>query len=414
MPDICMYFQVHQPMRLRKFSIFGHNDEAWRERYFDAEKNRQIMEKVAEKCYRPTNRLLLDLIGKHDGAFRLSFSLTGVFIEQCREYAPDVLESFAELYRTGCVEFLSETYYHSLASLFADKREFGRQVKMHDKALHEIGIRPSRVFRNTEALYSNEIGRHIEGMGYEAAISEGWDYYLGWRSPNYVYKAKGSGSEGGNGNGGASKNGLRLLLRNYKLSDDLSYRFSARWWPEYPLTADKYASWLAASQGQCVNLFMDYETFGEHQWADTGIFEFLRHMPGQVLGHPHLGFALPSEIVRKHAPVDEVDVPYSLTWADMERDTSAWLGNEMQKECFAMLEGAAGRVEASGDPAAEHAWRLLQNSDHLYYLCTKSLADGDVHKYFSPYQNPYDGFINFMNILQDFRDRLEGTEGRSV
>ena len=399
MPDICMYFQVHQPMRLRKFAIFGHNEETWHERYFDAGKNRQIMEKVAEKCYRPTNRLLLELIEKYNGAFRVSFSLTGVFIEQCREYAPDVLESFAELYKTGSVEFLSETYYHSLASLFADKREFAEQVKMHAKSLREAGIEPSRVFRNTEALYSNEIGRLIEGMGYEAAISEGWDHYLGWRSPNYVYRAKGIDQ-----NGGRSK--LKLLLRNYKLSDDVSYRFSSRWWAEYPLTADKYAAWLAAAQGQCINLFMDYETFGEHQWADTGIFEFLRHMPGEVMRHKHLEFSLPSEVAAKHEPADEVDVPHALTWADMERDTSAWLGNDMQRECFRMLETTAEHVRASGDSAAQHAWRLLQNSDHLYYLCTKSLADGDVHKYFSPYQNPYDGFINFMNILQDFRERV--------
>ena len=395
MPSICIYFQVHQPMRLRKFSIFGHNGHGWRERYFDSALNRKIMEKVAEKCYRPTNAALLELIRRHSGKFKISFSLTGVFIEQCREYAPDVIDSFRELYKTGCVEFLSETYYHSLASMFGDGGEFAEQVRLHQRALNEIGIKPSKVFRNTEALYSNEIAKRIEGMGFEAAITEGWEHYLGWRSPNYVYRAKGC-------------DGLRLLMRNYKLSDDVSYRFSSRWWSEYPLTADKYANWLAACQGPCLNLFMDYETFGEHQWADTGIFEFLHHMPQEVLRHEHLEFALPSELVERYEPMDEVDVPYMLSWADMERDTSAWLGNDMQRECFRLLEDIGAGLRKEGDADKLHAWRLLQNSDHLYYLCTKSLADGDVHKYFSPYQNPYDGFINFMNILQDFKERNGG------
>jgi len=391
-----MYFQVHQPMRLRKFSIFSPNGHALRERYFDYELNKKIFEKVAEKCYRPTNSMLLELIERHGGEFKISFSLTGVFLEQCREFAPDLLESFRELYRTGNVEFLNETYYHSLASIFEDKTEFIEQVRMHAAEMQKLGIKP-RTFRNTEALYSNDIAKLVEGMGFGATVTEGWEYYLGWRSPNYVYRAKGCEK-------------LKLLMRNYRLSDDVSYRFSSRWWSEYPLTADKYAGWLAASQGQCINLFMDYETFGEHQWADTGIFEFLRHMPGEALKHRHLEFALPSEVAEKNEPMDEVDVPYLLSWADMERDASAWLGNEMQHQCFGLLQEIGHAVRESGDAEKLHAWRLLQNSDHLYYLCTKSLADGDVHKYFSPYSNPYDGFINFVNILQDLKEKVKGDQ----
>ncbi len=395
MPAVCMYFQVHQPVRLRRFSLYDeHQPEDLYERYFDMELNEKVFNKVADKCYLPTNKLLLELIGKHKGKFRISYSLTGTFLEQAKKYRPEVLDSFKELVETGCVDLLNETYYHSLCSLFEDKTEFLEQVRKHSEELQELFSMESDVFRNTEALFSNEIAKLAEEFGYKGIIAEGHERVLGWRSPNYVYSVK-----------GAKK--IAALLRNYKLSDDISYRFSARWWPEWPLTADKFARWLSASPGQCINLFMDYETFGEHQWKETGIFEFLRHLPAEALKYDSLTFRTPDDVISESKPVGEIDVPYPLSWADIERDTSAWLGNAMQRECFSMLQNLEKEVRETRDENVLHVWRLLQNSDHLYYLCTKSWADGDVHKYFSPFPSPYDGFINYMNILQDFRKVVE-------
>lgn len=395
MTSICIYFQVHQPVRLRRLSLFEPTPpENLFERYFDAKLNREIFNKVAEKCYLPTNRLLLELIRKYGEKFKISYSLTGTFLEQAAQHRPEVLDSFRELAETGSVDFLNETYYHSLSSLFEDKTEFLEQVRKHSEELKKrFGI-DADVFRNTEALFSNEIARLAEEFGYKGIIAEGHERILGWRSPNYLYSVKGCRK-------------LKALLRNYKLSDDVSYRFSAHWWSEFPLTADKYARWLAASPGQCINLFMDYETFGEHQWKETGIFEFLRALPEEVLKYGNLKFRTPNDAIREFEPVGEIDVPYPLSWADLERDTSAWLGNAMQRECFSLLQSLEGPVRETRDEELLHIWRLLQNSDHLYYLCTKSWADGDVHKYFSPFPSPYDGFINFMNILQDFKKQVE-------
>lgn len=392
MPSICLYFQVHQPFRLNRFSIFADNNgKSLFDIYFNNKLNEEIFLKVAKKCYFPTNSMLLELINKFDGKFKVSYSLTGVFIEQCEKYAPELIESFRRLAETGEVEFLSETYYHSLSSLFHDKREFKEQIELHKNALKKIYARP-KIFRNTEALFSNEIAKIAEELGYDGIITEGFEGILGWRSPNYLYKIKGTKR-------------IKALLRNYRLSDDISFRFSASWWNEYPLTADKYALWLSKCEGQCINIFMDYETFGEQQWEETGIFKFLYHLPIEILKCPHLNFKKPMELVKEEA-VGEIDVPNPISWADIERDTSAWLGNEMQLACFKELENIEKIVKENGDKEFIHIWRLLQNSDHLYYLCTKSLADGDVHKYFSPYQNPYDGFINYMNIIQDFKSRL--------
>ncbi|VVB58742.1 Alpha-amylase [Candidatus Anstonella stagnisolia] len=391
----CFYFQVHQPLRLKRFSIFESHEQSVRERYFDNGLNRQILEKVAKKCYLPTNALMLELLEKHPG-MRVSYSLTGVFMEQCKMFAPYLLDSFAALAKTGRVEFLSETYYHSLAALFPSKDEFVEQVKLHQREVEKLGGKTS-VFRNTEAMFSNEIAYLAQRMGYEGILTEGIEHVLGWRSPNYLYSVK-------------SCEGIKAMLRNYKLSDDIGYRFSAKWWSEYPLTADKYAKWLSSLEGDCVNVFMDYETFGEHHWEDTGIFEFLRALPGEMGKHPNLEFVTPSMLVKSAGAVGEIDVPHVISWADMERDTSAWLGNEMQRECFGILQELEAPIKELKDGELLSAWRMLQNSDHLYYLCTKSLSDQDVHNYFSPYDSPFDAYVNFRNILEDLRGEVKARQ----
>ncbi|MEM4633570.1 MAG: glycoside hydrolase family 57 protein [Candidatus Anstonellaceae archaeon] len=392
--EICIYFQVHQPMRLSQFSIFGNGKDYGEDlnRYFDSELNAKIMEKVAKKCYLPTNRIMLELL-EQNPEFKVSYSLTGVFIEQCKMFAPEVLESFAQLAKSGRAEFLSETYYHSLAYLFQDKDEFIAQVELHSKAISEFAT-PSKVFRNTEAMFSNDVAYLAERLGYEGIMAEGIDHILGWRSPNYLYSVHRCEK-------------IKALLRHYRLSDDIGYRFSAKWWSEYPLTADKYARWLSELQGDCVNIFMDYETFGEHHWEDTGIFEFLRHLPKEVARYRHLSFSTPSELVERVPARGEIDVPHITSWADMERDTSAWLGNEMQKQSFQLIESLGKKVKATGDRELIRIWRMLQNSDHFYYMCTKSLSDQDVHNYFSPYDSPFDAYINYMNIVRDFAKKVE-------
>jgi len=393
--DVCIYFQVHQPLRLSGYSMFTeHTTDGTT--YFDDELNSQIMHKVATKCYFPTNTLMLELLEKHPD-FRISYSLTGVFLEQCKRYMPEVLESFAALAKTGRVEFLSETYYHSLAYLFSDKDEFIEQVKLHSSAISAFAP-PSKVFRNTEAMFSNDIAYLVERLGYTGILAEGLEHLLGWRSPNYLYGVKGCER-------------IKALLRHFKLSDDIGYRFSAKWWSEYPLTADKYARWLSALQGDCTNIFMDYETFGEHQWADTGIFEFLKALPAEAEKYRHLRFATPSQLVERIPARDDIDAPNVTSWADMERDTSAWLGNDMQRNAFALVESLGGQVKERKDENLLRTWRMLQNSDHFYYMCTKSLSDQDVHNYFSPYDSPFDAYINYMNILNDFKEKVEN-DGR--
>jgi alpha-amylase len=372
-------------MRLNRFSVFTKDAP-----YFDDDRNRTYFERVSRKCYLPTNKLLLDLINNHDKKFKIAFSLTGVFIEQCKKFYPEVLETFKELAKTGNVEFLNETYYHSLAALFS-LNEFKEQIKLHRKAMLDLFGQKPKVFRNTEAMYSNNIAKIVESMGYKGIITEGHESILGWRSPNYLYNPQGC-------------NKISVMLRNYKLSDDIGFRFSAKWWEEYPLTADKYSAWLSRCEGQCINLFIDYETFGEHQWEDTGIFNFLRYLPSEVLKYQNLDFKTPSEIIKSNKPVGIIDVPYIISWADIQRDTSAWLENDMQKLAFDEIAKLENHVKKH--PELLHVWRLLQTSDHFYYMCTKWFADGDVHKYFNPYNSPYDAFINFMNILQDLRQKL--------
>jgi len=388
--SICPYFQVHQPFRLRKYPIF---DIGKNHRYFDYKNNVNIMAKVVKKCYMPTNNLLLNLIRNHP-EFKVSFSFTGVFLEQLEERYPKVLDSFQKLVDTGNVEVLSETHYHSLAFLYS-KKEFKRQVTMHGKKIEQLfGVKP-QVFRNTELIYNNELAKRVEDMGYKAILAEGADHILQWRSPNFVYRPK-------------TTENIRLLLKNYRLSDDVAFRFSQRTWNEWPLTAPKYASWVnnINGNGQVVNLFMDYETFGEHQWAETGIFKFLKHLPNELLKHPDNDFKTPSEVARDYKPVAELDIHNPISWADVERDLSAWLGNKMQQSAVSKLYELENEVKATQDKDLIEDWRKLQTSDHFYYMCTKWFNDGDVHKYFNPYDSPYDAFITFMNIIHDLKHRI--------
>ncbi len=391
MVSVCFYFQVHQPFRLRRFTIF---DIGKNVPYFDLDKNYEILNKVSNKCYLETNKLLLELL-KAIPEFKVSFSLSGVVLEQMKEHRPDVLKSFQELVKTGKVEVIQETYYHSLAYLFSEK-EFIEQVKMHRKLVRELfGVSPT-VFRNTELIYKNELAELISRLGYKGILLEGADHILTWRSPNFLYMPPGNVP-------------VKLLLKNYRLSDDIAFRFSNRDWKEFPLTADKFASWVNQinGNGNTVNLFMDYETFGEHQWKDTGIFEFLKHLPGEILKHPDNKFNTPSELVEMYEPVGVLDVPEFISWADLERDTSAWTGNEMQRAALSYIYELQDAVLKTGDPKIISDWRKLQTSDHFYYMCTKWFSDGDVHKYFNPYDSPYEAFVNFNNILNDLILRIE-------
>ncbi len=393
MVAICFYFQVHQPYRIKPYRIFdiGHNDS-----YFDEKKNHDIMHKVAHKCYLPMNQVLLDLINKHHGKFKISFSISGVALEQMAEYYPEVLESFQRLAQTGCVEFLSETYYHSLSFLYSHE-EFKEQIDKHKELIKKYFNQEPQVFRNTELVYTNDLADFIEELGYKGIISEGWDTVLGWRSPNFVYEPQNT------------KGHIALLTKNYKLSDDIAFRFSNRGWAEWPLSVEKYTSWVNSVNGvgDVINLFMDYETFGEHQWADTGIFEFMKVLPEQVLNHPDNCFVTPSEAIEKFPKRDKLDVPFLLSWADTERDLSAWLGNKMQHSSVREIFELEREVKSLNNPKLLDSWRKLTTSDHFYYMCTKYWEDGDVHKYFSAYDSPYDAYVYFMNCLNDLIIRIQ-------
>ncbi len=392
MTSVCFYFEVHQPMRLNRFSVFNIGKTESVNSYFDKHLNKKIFEKVAKKCYLPTNNLLLDLIKQYDGKFKVSFSLTGTFVEYCESHMPEVLDSFKELFKTGCADMIEETYFHSLSSLYDDLDEFEEQVKMHKNMIGRIFNYTPKVFRNTEAIFDNRIAKKVWEMGYKGIITEGSERILGWRSPNYVYRPVNSN--------------LKVLMRNYKLSDDVGFRFSAKGWPGFPLTADKYSYWMSHCEGDIINLFMDYETFGEHQWEHTGIFDFIKHLPGEVLKHKHLDFVTVSEAVERYNTVGEIDVPWAISWADEDRDVSTWLGNDMQRACFNELKEIGRKLKDKKDNDLLNAWRRLQTSDHLYYVSTKGFEDGNVHAYFSPYDVPYEGFINYMNILQDLKQKV--------
>jgi alpha-amylase len=402
MASVCFYFQVHQPYRLRRYSVFDSDPF-----YFDNEANRAICEKVAAKCYRPATRKLLDLVRRHEGRFRISFAITGTALEQFRQWTPDVVDLFRELAETGACEFLGETSHHSLSFLFS-REEFAEQVALHDEQIGELFGQQPTVFRNTELTYNNEVATHIGSLGrYKAVLCEGVDRILGYRSSAFLYAPPGT-------HGDPAHARVKLLLKHYRLSDDIAFRFSDRNWKEWPLTAERFAEWVNQinGAGYLCNLFMDYETLGEHQWADSGIFEFLDALPEKVfdVNPGQNDFLTPSEAVDRYTAVGEYDVPETTSWADTERDLSAWMGNAMQENAAQELYRLAESVKArhvAGDEHILEDWRKLTTSDHLYYMCTKFWADGDVHKYFSPYDSPYDAYINFMNVLDNVRTRAE-------
>ncbi len=405
--DIVLMFEVHQPYRLDR--LFREKLEKLarakggrltpsdlEEAYFDHGLCKIVMERAAKRCYLPANKTVLEAIDEYRGEareFKVAYSISGVFVEQARKWAPEILESFRQLADTGRVEFLDQTYYHSLACLVSEE-ELEEQVREHRELVKDwLGVEPAAV-ENTEFIYNNRIARLFESMGYKVVFTEGSERILGWRSPNYVYKAKGAN--------------IRVLLRNYRLSDDIGFRYAAKWWEEYPLTPSKYAAWLAHTPGDVINICIDYETFGEHFPPETGIIEFLKELPGAVLAWEHLAFATPSEAVEKHEPQGELDVPEHLTvsWADMERDLSAWLGNEMQSRAFGMVRRMEEPVKRLGSPGFLRLWRLLMISDHFYYMSTKGGGPGDVHAYFSPYGTPLDAFMLFIAVFSDFESRV--------
>ncbi|MCA9293774.1 MAG: glycoside hydrolase family 57 protein [Phycisphaerales bacterium] len=425
MASIVFYFQVHQPWRLRRYSVFDSDPF-----YFDNIANRDILLKVADKCYRPATTLMLDLVKKNKGNFRISYSITGTVLDQLEQWAPDVLDLFKQLGDTGCCEFIAETDYHSLSFIYS-REEFRAQIEQHTQRMERLfGQRPT-VFRNTELTYNNDVAHFIGGMKnadgsarFKGMLCEGVDRILGYRSPNFVYRPPGVGVGAAKGKDGAARP-FGLLLKNYRLSDDIAFRFGNRGWEEWPLSTEKFARWVHQinGDGYLCNLFMDYETFGEHQWADTGIFDFLGDLPRAIFdiarGENH--FITPSEAFEQFEPVGEYDVPHMISWADTERDLSAWLGNAMQvnaiTECYKLERPIKDRLRiAQADDQGQVAeelgyiledWRKLTTSDHFYYMCTKWFADGDVHKYFNPYDSPYDSYINFMNVLDNLRERLD-------
>lgn len=399
MKTICFYFQVHQPFRLRKYRFF---DIGQYHNYFDDFANRSIMRKVAEKCYLPTNKLMLDLINQYGSKFKIAYSISGTAIDQFEMYAPDVLESFVKLAQTNNVEFIAETYSHSLSALEC-KEEFVNQVNAHTSKVEKIFGKTPTTFRNTELIYSDAIGEMVADMGFKTMLTEGAKHIMGWKSPNYLYT-------------NAINPKLKLLLKNFQMSDDIAFRFSNRGWEEWPLTTEKYVNWLNAidKKDEIINLFMDYETFGEHQWVETGIFEFMKALPGRVLSHTDFEFLIPAEAAAKHQPIAPLHVPHPISWADEERDLTAWLGNEIQDEAFANLYSLIDKISSIDDPDIQRDWKYLQTSDHFYYMCTKWFSDGDVHKYFNPYDTPYEAFINFMNVMSDLKLRLSNAEAKKL
>lgn len=396
--SIVLYLHVHQPWRVRKYSIF---DTASHHDYFEESdarsdrNNEKILRKVAEKSYLPMNALLLKLLQTHP-EFRVSLSITGTFIEQAERWMPELLDSFRTLTQTGRVEIVAETYYHSLA-FFYSLPEFERQVAMHRSKIKDLFGIETTAFRNTELAYNDDLAKWADEYGFKTVLAEGWDPVLGWRSPNHIYRPIGT-------------SGLKLLLKNYRLSDDLAFRFSDKAWGEWPLTADKYSQWIhaATTHGPLINLFMDYETFGEHQWADTGIFTFFETFVNRWITQDGGSFLTVSEAVDSGEPIGEISMPQTVTWADSERDLTAWLGNDMQTEALKYLYVLEDDVLRTNDIALISDWRKLQTSDHAYYMCTKWFNDGDVHAYFSPYDSPYDAFLYFINAIRDVRFRLMG------
>ncbi|MEM4648222.1 MAG: glycoside hydrolase family 57 protein [Candidatus Aenigmatarchaeota archaeon] len=390
MPSICFYFKIHQPFRLKNYSVFDIGEDF---NYFDDERNKMYLDRIVQKCYIPTLNLIYELIKETNFRFKASFGLTGTLIEQFKLWHPEVLDLFKKVASTGCIEFTGETYYHSLSSLFSIK-EFIEQIELHKKIIEKEFMQIPKVFSNTELIYFDELENILPDLGFNAIITEGVDWILGWRSPNFIYESP--------------QGKLKIFLRNYKLSDDISFRFSSRDWDGWPLTADKFASWVAQfrGNGEVINLFMDFETFGEHQWAETGIFEFLANLPFEILKYKDLEFSTLSEALKKYPVRGTYSSYYPITWADTERDLTAWLGNEMQKDSAYRLYQLENRIKSKDENFLD-TWRKLQTADHFYYMCTKWFADGDVHKYFNPYENPYVAYLNFRNVLEDLNLRLK-------
>ncbi len=396
MLTVCPYFHVHQPYRVKRYRVFdiGKDEQYFNDNSQSDLNNRKIIEKVAQKSYRPMNKILSDLLQKHpEFCFALSFS--GTVLDQFETYTPDVIESFQKLVATGRVEILADTYYHSL-SFFYSIPEFERQVSQHANRIYELFGQKPKVFRNTELSYRNDLAKWCEDNGYLGIMAEGWEPVLQWRSPNYVYKPVGC-------------NNIKVLLKNYKLSDDIAFRFSNKEWESYPLSAETYADWIHShhGDGNTINLFMDYETFGEHQWSDTGIFNFIKILPDLLLNHPDTAFKTPTETIQSYDSVGEIDVPDILTWADTDRDLTAWTGNDIQKDAINSIYKMEEDVLSTQNKELIETWRKLQTSDHFYYMCTKWSNDGDVHAYFSPHESPYDAYMAFMNALSDLQLRVQ-------
>ncbi len=386
-----MYFQIHQPLRLKRYRFFNIGNDHY---YYDDYLNESVINRLAERSYLHANKVIRSIIKQFGKQFKVAFSISGITLDQFELYAPEVIESFQKLAKTGCVEFLCETYSHSLISL-RNKDEFTRQVYKHKQKIKDLFDQEPTVFRNTELIYSDEIGDNIAGMGFTAMITEGAKHILGWKSPNYLYC-------------NAINPRLKVLLRNFRLSDDIAFRFSNRNWSEFPLTADKFVYWLNEmdKKEETVNIFIDYETFGEHQWMESGIFEFLTDLPVKVYKDSKFIFATPSEVAANLLPVSTISVPYPISWADEERDITAWLGNDLQLDAFNRLSQFTERVNQCNDPKIQKDWKYLQASDHFYYMSTKFFSDGAIPVYFNPYESPYDAYINYMNVLSDFGIRL--------
>lgn len=388
MKTLSLFFEVHRPMLLRTYRFF---DMGVDHNYLDDARNRTAMQRAAMNVYQPMNALLADLIRAHGNRFHVSFYLSGLAIEQMRSFAPDALQSFRDLAATGCVEFVAGTYSDSLASL-AGEEPFRDEVARHTEIIRrEFGQTP-RTLYNTAMLYSDSIGAMAASMGYQTMLGEGARHLLGWKSPNYVYA-------------NPLNQKLRVLLRNYRLSDDIAFRFSDTRWSEWPLTAEKYLGWIQGDRGDTVNLCLDYDVFGSWQRADSGIFDFVRAFVDQAIGSGFT-FVTPAESARAHQPIGILHAPHATSWADEERDTSAWLGNELQQEAFNKLYAQYEAVRQLDSPDLNHVWNFLQTADHFYWMGTKWFTEASRQNSNNSYGSSYDAFINYMNVLSDFINEI--------
>ena len=400
MKAICFYFEVHHPEQLRQYHFF---DIGKQHDYFDYYRNRTEIEQLARECYLPANALLLELIERYRGRFKVAFSLSGSAIELLELHAPEVIHSFQALARTGQVEFLCEPYAHSLSSLSADTNEFERDVKRHIQRIEALFGQTPVTFRNTSLIYSDSIGERIARLGFHTILTEGAKHILGWRNPNFVHHHP-------------NDEKVKILLKNAKLSDDISLRFSSKDWNEYPLTAEKYAHWLKDSlrDSDVVNLFMHYQALGKYNTPDSGIFDFLRYLPQYVLDDPQYAFMTPKEVVATFVPKEAIYVPNPISWTDEERDITSWLGNELQQNAFEELFALSGKVKATGDEAIERTYSRLQCSNHFNYMSTKFIPVEQRLKKVSPYPSPYDAYINYMNVLSDFTLEVDKALSKEV